>query len=171
MERPQSTPPAGDLGPRVTAEWRLGPGNTVVEYLYLSAEGGPMGHIPGGQELYGEVIQEAWFPLAPDIAERLAAVGFYLTSLDMEVVLANEGPSPPASPVTTVAAESAPPTTAANSARIAPDVVLPVSVDSEPVTTQSGWRPAWSAAFIAIVAAGAVVALSGIMWRRTRRMA
>ena len=89
---PESIAPAGDLGPRITAQWRfpVGPGAptmivqypVIIQYLYLDAEGGPVGHIPGGQALYGDVYPESWFPLAPEIADHLAAVGFDVTTLD-----------------------------------------------------------------------------------------
>ena len=89
-DAPESNSPTGDLGPRITAEWRFPVGAptmivqypVIIQYLYLDAEGGPVGHIPGGQELYGDVYPESWFLLAPEIAEHLAAVGFDVTTLD-----------------------------------------------------------------------------------------
>jgi hypothetical protein len=77
------TMPSGQLGPRVTAEWNFPvPEPTViVQYLYPFAEGGPVGHIPGGQEYAGSVSVDSWVPLAGDIFERLEAVGFDTTRL------------------------------------------------------------------------------------------
>ncbi|MEX1208267.1 MAG: hypothetical protein WEE36_06620 [Acidimicrobiia bacterium] len=77
------TMPSGPLGPRVIAEWNFPvPEPTVIlQYLYPFAEGGPVGHIPGGQEYAGSISADSWFPLADDIVEQLEAVGFDTTRL------------------------------------------------------------------------------------------
>jgi hypothetical protein len=77
------TMPSGQLGPQVTAEWNFPvPEPTViVQYLYPFAEGGPVGHIPGGQEYADSISADSWFPLAHDIVEALEAVGFDTTRL------------------------------------------------------------------------------------------
>jgi hypothetical protein len=80
---PIGTIPSGKLGPQVIAEWNFPvPQPTViVQYLYPFAEGGPVGHIPGGQEYAGSISADSWFPLADDIVEQLDAVGFDTTRL------------------------------------------------------------------------------------------
>jgi hypothetical protein len=77
------TMPSGQLGPQIIAEWNFPvPEPTViVQYLYPFAEGGPVGHIPGGQEYADSISADSWFPLADDIVERLESVGFDTTRL------------------------------------------------------------------------------------------
>lgn len=77
------TMPSGQLGPRVIAEWNFPvPEPTIiVQYIYPFAEGGPVGHIPGGQEYAGSISADSWFTLADDIVEQLEAVGFDTTRL------------------------------------------------------------------------------------------
>lgn len=70
--------PAGELGPRIVAEWDFPHpvGSVIVQHLYPFADGGPVGHVPGGQVYFDEPIVGAWHPLRPDIVETLEAVGF-----------------------------------------------------------------------------------------------
>ena len=90
--------PIGDLGPEITAEWMfLGPIGDIpiVQYLYPFAEGGPVGHIPAGQMLWDEAVEEAWFPIADDPTAAFASVGFDLTLLDPATIKADETTSLP----------------------------------------------------------------------------
>lgn len=95
--------PSRDLGPRVTAVWLfMGSADDIPieQHLYPLAEGGPVGHIPGGQALWDDVVADAWFPLADDVVDQLAVVGFEVTAMQpapsVEVVAP---PPPPPSPV------------------------------------------------------------------------
>lgn len=148
-DEPQVTRPAGDLGPRVTAEWRFPTSATeatiIVQYLYPAAEAGPVGHIPGGQELYQEVNQDNWFPLAPDIVEDLAAIGFDVAAVGLESAAVTDPAPPKAAPPTATAAREATP--------------------SRPSASTIPWLMAVG------LAMGAVLALSGIIRRRIQRTA
>ncbi len=148
--------PSGNLGSQITAVWLfIGPNHVeipIVQHLYPFAEGGPVAHIPTGQVFINEPLREAWFPLGPDIGEDLAAVGFDLDALGSTAPAAVEPPIVPfpvaaavreatsAAPVTEALA-----TTRSDTGRSAPGVL---------------WL---------VAAAGAALALSGIMRRRIRR--
>ncbi len=148
-DEPQATRPAGELGPRITAEWHfpggLSEGVIIVQYLYPAAEAGPVGHIPGGQEHYQEVNQDNWFPLAPDIVEDLAAVGFDVTAVGLESAAVTDSAPPKAAAPTATAAREATP--------------------SLPSASTIPWLMAVG------LATGAVFALLGIMRRRIQRRA
>ncbi len=85
-DRPPTVAPFGELGLPITARWRFPTSATetmtVVQYLYLDAQDGPIGHIPGDQELWGEIYPDAWVRLGPDIADDLAAVGFDIAATE-----------------------------------------------------------------------------------------
>jgi hypothetical protein len=92
--------PIGDLGPEITAEWMfIGPIGDIpiVQSLYPFAEGGPVGHIPPGQMLWDEAVEEAWFPLADDLTAALASVGFDLTLLDPAAMRTDQATPAPGS--------------------------------------------------------------------------
>ena len=76
--------PAGDLGPRIVAEWDFPHpvDSVIVQHLYPFAEGGPVGHVPGGQVYFDEPIVGAWHPLRPDLLEVLEQIGFDTAALE-----------------------------------------------------------------------------------------
>ena len=124
----------------------------IVQYLYPFAEGGPVGHIPGGQAFFDDPVEEAWFPAADDLTDDFAAVGFDLTLLNP------------------TAETAAAPTNIAPAAVVVGDVT-PVAQPAEaPSTTDSEWSPLWALGLIGAVVVGVLVARSGIMRRRNQRM-
>lgn len=77
--------PVGDLGPVVIAAWNFPHpvGAALVQELYPFADGGPVGHIEGGQAYYGEMTTaDIWHPLRPEITEMLSEAGLDLDRLE-----------------------------------------------------------------------------------------
>ncbi len=152
LDGPWIPRPDGALGPRIEAVWLfIGPNRDipVVQYLYPSARGGPVAHIPGGQVFIDEVMRDTWFPIANDIDEALLAVGFDLAVFD-------ETASPVAvrgftSPISTVGL-----TVSTATAVREKGVAIP----------SAGFGSIWLVAAVT----GAAAVLSGIMRRRNSRM-
>ncbi len=158
-DRPPTLVPAGDLGSPITAGWRFPTSATettiVVQYLYLDAQDGAIGHIPGGQELWGEIYPDAWVLLGPDIADDLAAVGFEIATTDPKIPARTIEPPMTVLPTLTAIRE-APVTLGAGSAAI-------------PGESESALIPV--VILGAVTATGAAIAISGIMRRRIQRVA
>lgn len=75
--------PTGDLGPAVIASWHFPDpvGSVIVQHLYPFAEGGPVGHVPGGQTYFDGETTDTWHPLRRDIVDVLEAAGIDTTRL------------------------------------------------------------------------------------------
>ena len=157
-DRRPTVAPSGDLGSPITARWRFPTSatevTTVVQYLYLDAQDGPIGHIPGGQELWGEIYPDAWVPLGPSIADDLAAVGFGVDPATSE--LAAEAIEPPMTVLVTATAIR--------------EAAVRLPAGSAPISASASALPRL-VILGAVVATGAAISISGIMRRRLQRVA
>ena len=84
--------PDGELGDAITFAWRfpaLGTEmaeSTVVQLVYLDADGGPVAYVAGGQTFYGDVTADAWFPVAPELRDTLSEMGFAVSGAAPRVI-------------------------------------------------------------------------------------
>ncbi len=158
-DRPPTMAPSGDLGLPITARWRFPTSATevtiVVQYLYLDAVAGPIGHIPGGQELWGEIYPDAWVPLGSDIVDDLAAVGFGVD----------------AAPSAMAAEAIEQPMTVLPTATAIREATVGLPVGSTPMSGASESAPLRLVILGAVITAGAAIAITGIMRRRLQRVA
>ena len=158
-DRPPTLAPSGDLGLPITARWRFPTSaietTIVVQHFYLDAQDGPIGHIPGRQELWGEIYPEAWVPLGPDIADDLAAVGFDVAAVDSAIA----------------AQAIEPPMTALPTATAAREATLPLAAGDVPVLPSSESVLPRLLTLGVVAVTGATIVMSGIMRGRNRRVA
>lgn len=158
-DRRSTVAPSGDLESPITVRWRFPTSATevtiVVQYLYLDAQDGPIGYIPGGQELWGATYPDAWAPLGPDIADDLAAIGFGVGAATL--ALAAEAIEPPMTVLATATAIR--------------EATVGLPVGSAPTSGASESAPPRLVILGAVITAGAAISISGIIRRRLQRVA